>query len=265
MFMFLNRLSPTILAHTGDSQANSGGGGHFVCKGQRDVTTKWYEAQTWNEQLYSTSCRRSFPQSPSANLPSTSNSSSDIHPESTIISNKTGHCSAPLHHVYTTNNTMVGFSLSLSTSASVSATTSVNGGTRGYGYQRQMFHNNSGSGVRTIRQNFGEAPVVQTSIYDAQGRPLLIDSNGNYFDAGGNYIGTSGYAGNGRGAMVNANSGDNSGSSGGSSHSGSGQRRNRNSRRGPRSRIISIEDVTEEEERKAAEAASRADGETAEK
>lgn len=206
---------------------------------------------------------------PSANLSFTSNSSSDIHPEPTIISNEIGHCSAPLHHVYTTNNTMVGFSFSLSTSASVTATTSVNGGTRGYGYQRQMFRNNSGSGVRTIRQNLGEAPVVQTSIYDAQGRPLLIDSNGNYFDAGGNYIGTSGYGGNGRGAVVNANSGDSSSSSGssggGSSNSGSGQRRNRNSRRGPRSRIISIEDVTEEEERKAAEAASRADGETAEK
>lgn len=108
------------------------------------------------------------------------------------------------------------FNLSLSTSATVS--TSINGNSNGWAYRQDSYANNNGSGVRTTRQNLGQAPVMQTTVYDAQGRPFLVD-----------------------------------GSSGGS---GSGHRQNIQ-QRVPTSRIISIEDVTEEEERKAAAKAAR--------
>lgn len=115
------------------------------------------------------------------------------------------------------------FSFSLSTSASVVASASVNGSARGWGYRRESYSNNLGSGVRTTRQNLGQAaPTVQTTMYDAQGRPFLTDA------ASGNAIGNGGGGGVGGGRV---------------------QQRPRT----VRSRIISIEDVTEEEERKAEE------------
>lgn len=69
------------------------------------------------------------------------------------------------------------FSFSSSASAVVVGSGSVNGhgGAKGWAYKRESYSNNSGSGVRTTEQKLGEAPVTQTRIYDAQGRPLLID------------------------------------------------------------------------------------------
>lgn len=100
------------------------------------------------------------------------------------------------------------FNFSFTTSATVVSTSSVNGQTQGWAYRRDAYSTNDGSGVRTTRQNLGEAPFTQTRVYDAQGRPLLTE--------------------------------------------GSGSQR-RSSKRGgqPSRRIISIEDVTEEEDKKA--------------
>lgn len=124
------------------------------------------------------------------------------------------------------------FNLSLSTSATVVTSASVNGNRNGWAYRRESYANNNGSGVRTTRQNLGQPPVMQTMVYDAYGRPLLVD-------------GSSG--GNGSGSGTGTVSG-----------------RRRNTQRVPTSRIISIEDVTEEEERKeaakAAKAAAKASG-----
>lgn len=105
------------------------------------------------------------------------------------------------------------FSFSFSSSATVVATTSVNGEAKGWAYRREAYANNDSSGVRTTRQQLGEAPVTQMRMYDAQGRPLLTDGSGG---------------------------------------SGQRPRPRPRSTRGPTRRIISIEDVTEEEEKKAA-------------
>lgn len=108
------------------------------------------------------------------------------------------------------------FNFSFSSSATFVSTSSVNGQPQGWAYRREAYSTNDGSGVRTTKQKLGEAPVTQMRMYDAQGRPLLTEGNG-------------------------------SGSGSGSSS------RPRQSKRGPSRRIISIEDVTEEEDKKAKE------------
>lgn len=105
---------------------------------------------------------------------------------------------------------------SFSSSATFVSTSSVDGQTTGWAYRREAYSTNDGSGVRTTKQNLGEAPVTQMRMYDAQGRPLLTEGSGS---------------------------------------GGSGSSR-RQSKRGPSRRIISIEDVTEEEDKKAQEPGS---------
>lgn len=85
---------------------------------------------------------------------------------------------------------------------------------------------------------------MHTTIYDAQGRPFITD-------ASGNVIGT--YDAQGRPFLINA--GGNSIGNGNGSGSGPVREQVQPQRRRPgmRSRIISIEDVTEEEDRKAEE------------
>ncbi|KAF3761633.1 hypothetical protein M406DRAFT_357809 [Cryphonectria parasitica EP155] len=71
------------------------------------------------------------------------------------------------------------FNFSFSSSVTFVSTTSGNGGDpRGWAYRREAYSNNAGSGVRTTQQNLGEAPVMQTRMYDAQGRPLLTSGDG---------------------------------------------------------------------------------------
>lgn len=96
------------------------------------------------------------------------------------------------------------FNFSFSTSATVAGSASVNGNnaTKGWAYRREAYSNEQGSGVRTMKQKLGEEPVTQTKMYDAEGRPLLIERNG----------------GEGR------------------------------STTGPNTKILSIEDITEEED-----------------
>lgn len=72
----------------------------------------------------------------------------------------------------------MGFSFSLSASATIVSTASVNGENKGWAYRRESYANNNGSGVRTTRQNLGQQPVQQTRLYDAQGRPMLADGSG---------------------------------------------------------------------------------------
>lgn len=69
------------------------------------------------------------------------------------------------------------FSFSSSVSAVSVASGSANGhgGAKGWAYKRESYSNNHGSGVRTTKQKLGEAPVTQTKIYDAQGRPLYLE------------------------------------------------------------------------------------------
>ncbi|KAK7701926.1 hypothetical protein SLS64_010060 [Diaporthe eres] len=106
------------------------------------------------------------------------------------------------------------FNFSFSSSATFVSTSSVNGRTSGQAYQRQSYSTPQGSGVRTTQQKLGEAPVTNTRLYDAQGRELIGDGSG----GGGN-----GYPQN---------------------HGGQAY--------APSRRIISIEDVTEDEAQKAA-------------
>jgi hypothetical protein len=70
-----------------------------------------------------------------------------------------------------------GFSFSSSTSAAVVTAGSVNGqsAAKGWAYKREAYSNSNGSGVRTTKQKLGEAPVTQTRMYDAHGRPLFIE------------------------------------------------------------------------------------------
>jgi hypothetical protein len=71
------------------------------------------------------------------------------------------------------------FNFSFSSSASAvavgSGSANGHGGAKGWAYKHEVYSNNNGSGVRTTKQKLGEAPVTQTKIYDAQGRPLLIE------------------------------------------------------------------------------------------
>ncbi|KAK3306274.1 uncharacterized protein B0T15DRAFT_500986 [Chaetomium strumarium] len=69
------------------------------------------------------------------------------------------------------------FSFSSSASAVVVGSGSVNGhgATKGWAYKHEAYSNDNGSGVRTTKQRLGEAPATQTKVYDARGRPLLID------------------------------------------------------------------------------------------
>jgi len=71
------------------------------------------------------------------------------------------------------------FSFSFSSSAAIVGSGSVNGHntTKGWAYKHEAYSNNNGSGVRTTKQRLGEAPVTQTRMYDAQGRPLLIQGS----------------------------------------------------------------------------------------
>lgn len=72
------------------------------------------------------------------------------------------------------------FSFSSSSSAAFVGSASVNGRTvtKGWAYKREAYSDNHGSGVRTTKQKLGDAPVSQTRIYDAQGRPLLTERSG---------------------------------------------------------------------------------------
>ncbi|CAN8098254.1 unnamed protein product [Discula destructiva] len=106
------------------------------------------------------------------------------------------------------------FNFSFSSSATFVSTSSTSGQTQGWAYRRDAYSTDDGSGVRTTRQNLGEAPVTQTRMFDAHGRPLLVEGS----------------------------------SSGGASRS------RHQSKPGPSMKIISIEDVTEEEDKKAREA-----------
>lgn len=69
------------------------------------------------------------------------------------------------------------FSFSFSSSAAFVGSGSVNGRsvTKGWAYKREEYSDSNGYGVRTTKQKLGEAPVTQTRIYDAQGRPLLVE------------------------------------------------------------------------------------------
>lgn len=107
------------------------------------------------------------------------------------------------------------FNFSFSSSATFVSTSSFNGRTSGQAYQRQSYSTPQGSGVRTTQQKLGEAPVTYTRLFDAQGRELIGDGS-----SGG---GDNGYRQN----------------QGGQAYT-------------PSRRIISIEDVTEEEAGKAA-------------
>lgn len=71
------------------------------------------------------------------------------------------------------------FSFSSSASAVFvgSATANSRGTTSGWAYKRESYSNANGSGVRTTKQKLGEAPVTQVRMYDAQGRPLLVEGN----------------------------------------------------------------------------------------
>ncbi len=71
------------------------------------------------------------------------------------------------------------FSFSSSASAVFVGSASVNGrtSTKGWAYRHEAYSNPDGSGVRTTEQKLGEAPVMQTRLYDAQGRPLLVEGN----------------------------------------------------------------------------------------
>lgn len=109
------------------------------------------------------------------------------------------------------------FNFSFSSSATFVSTSSVNGRTSGQAYQRQSYSTPQGSGVRTTQQKLGEAPVTYTRLFDAQGREL---------------IGGGGGGGGGNGYRQNH---------GGQAYAPTCSRR-----------IISIEDVTEEEAEKAA-------------
>lgn len=136
-------------------------------------------------------------------------------------------------------NTAMPFTFSFSSSATFVASTSVNGNSNGWAYRHESYSNNNGSGVRTTQQRLGEAPVMQTMMYDAHGRPLLTQGSANGY-AGG-------YA-NGRGnGYTNAN-----GYGNGHVQMNGNQRHAPTNQRVPSRRIISIEDVTEEEDQKAA-------------
>ncbi|KAK5653075.1 hypothetical protein OQA88_9362 [Cercophora sp. LCS_1] len=75
------------------------------------------------------------------------------------------------------------FSFSFSSSFSavaVSTSTSSNGNgvtQKGWAYKHESYSNNHGSGVRTTKQKLGEAPVTETKVFDAQGRPLIPHRN----------------------------------------------------------------------------------------
>ena len=68
------------------------------------------------------------------------------------------------------------FSFSSSTSASFVSSSSTNGqeAAKGYAYRHEAYSNEHGTGSRTTKQKLGQAPVTETRMYDAQGRPLLI-------------------------------------------------------------------------------------------
>lgn len=70
------------------------------------------------------------------------------------------------------------FNFSFSSSATFVSTSSVNGRTSGQAYQRQSYSTPQGSGVRTTQQKLGEAPVTYTRLFDAQGRELIGDGSG---------------------------------------------------------------------------------------
>ncbi|GAB1316372.1 hypothetical protein MFIFM68171_06582 [Madurella fahalii] len=72
------------------------------------------------------------------------------------------------------------FSFSSSSSITFVGSTSANGRsvTKGWAYKREAYSNSNGSGVRTTKQKLGEPPVTQTRMYDAYGRPLLVEGGG---------------------------------------------------------------------------------------
>lgn len=117
------------------------------------------------------------------------------------------------------------FSFSFSTSATIVSTSSVNGETKGWAYKRESRSNNNGSHVRTTTQTLGDAPETKICMYDAQGRRLLTNDDDTTFN--------------------NQGSGSRSYNNGYVS-----QRRANNNI--PVGKIISIEDVTDEENAKAA-------------
>ncbi|ROV93819.1 hypothetical protein VMCG_08768 [Cytospora schulzeri] len=98
------------------------------------------------------------------------------------------------------------FNFSFSSSATFVSTSSVNGQTKGYAYQRQSYSTPQGSGVRTTEQKLGQAPLTQTKLYDPCGRQMVSPGSNPGGSSGGNQANI------------------------------------------PSRRIISIEDVTEEEE-----------------
>jgi len=61
------------------------------------------------------------------------------------------------------------------TMTSTSATSA--GNMSGWAYKRESYANAHGSGIRTTKQKLGEAPVTEVYMYDAQGRPLLVQGN----------------------------------------------------------------------------------------
>jgi len=69
------------------------------------------------------------------------------------------------------------FSFSSSTSAAVAGSASVNGheAAKGWAYKQEAYSNPNGSGSRTTKQKLGEAPVTETKMFDAQGRPILLE------------------------------------------------------------------------------------------
>lgn len=73
------------------------------------------------------------------------------------------------------------FNFSFSGSAVIVGSVSTTNGqseTKGWAIKRESYSNSNGSGVRTTKQKLGEAPVSQTRMYDAEGRPLLVEGSG---------------------------------------------------------------------------------------
>lgn len=144
------------------------------------------------------------------------------------------------------------FNFSFSTSATFVSTSSVNGETKGWAYRRESYNTKDGSGVRTTRQRLGDAPVTQTRVYDAQGRPFLTNGYNNNNNNNNDY-----YQNNGGGSSRSHHNYYNNNHGYVSRRRGNNDNNNNNVPVGV-GKIISIEDVTEEENAKAAATAAAA-------
>jgi hypothetical protein len=70
----------------------------------------------------------------------------------------------------------------VSSSASVSYVSTVNGQTTGQAFRQERQSTPRGTQVRTTTQNLGEEPVVQTEYYDSRGRAIAGGPGANMAD-----------------------------------------------------------------------------------